>query len=231
MSSETQPANNSGSGGFGFLRTFAPYVPNLLAKSAGYFLSMTPQSQYWDLRTTLTVEFLRVYLGQSRESSTVEETQAMTTKPQKVASNTWKVDVHIPVIEEEGEMLEEVVRKAIVALGSAGIEQYIPRVGVRSATGEWIGSKTKGKTGDGERKERGGSQSEEEKKYQAMMEEVEGGEDSGVVLWLHGGMSRRFISISFSSQLMLQDHNSNAGCRGILVNQTLISRPHCSSPY
>lgn len=121
---------------------------------------------------------------------TVEETQATTTKQQKVQVNTWKVDVDIPVAEEEGERLEGVVRRAIVDLGSAGIEQYIPKVGVQSLTGEWIGSRDKIQGEKEEYEERDGWS--EEKKYQAMMEEVEGGEDSGVVLWLHGGMLWEF---------------------------------------
>lgn len=189
-SSEKQPTIRSGR--LGLLKLFAPQVPNLLVKSAGHFLSLTPQSQYWDLRTTLTVEFLRSYLAQSKHTITVEETQAITTKQQRVQTNTWKVDVEVPVAEEEGDRLEGVVRRAIIDLGGIGVEQHIPKVGVQNSTGEWIGSRGK-LQGEKEEHEEGGGWSEE-RKYQAMMEEVEGGEDSGAILWLHGGMSQVFRS-------------------------------------
>lgn len=192
-----QPPNNK-SNRLGLLKLFAPQVPNLLVKSAGYFLSLTPQSEYWDLRTTLTVEFLRLWLGQSKHAITVEDAQAITTKPQKVQANTWKVDVEVPVGAEDAKMLEEVVRRATVVLGSADIEQHIPRVGVENSTGEWVGFRAKVPGEKEEHEEREGWS--EGKKYHAMMEEVEGGEDGPVVLLLHGGMFQISFFISFFTQ-------------------------------
>lgn len=172
----------------GLLKLFAPQVPNLLVKSAGHFLSLTPQSGYWDLRTTLTVEFLRLWLGQPKQNTTVEDAQGITTKQAKVQANTWKVDVDVEVSPEDEKMLEELARRAIVVMGSANIEKHIPRVGVPSATGEWIGCRAKVMGEKEEHEEREGWS--EGKKYQAMMEEMEGGEDGSVVLLLHGGMFR-----------------------------------------
>lgn len=87
--------------------------------------------------------------------------------------------------EEDAKMLEEVVRRSIVVLGNAGVEQHIPRVGVPVSSGEWIGSRAK-VMGEKEDEERDGWS--EEKKYRSMMEEVEAGEDANVILLLHGGM-------------------------------------------
>lgn len=182
------PTTVSKSTKFGLLKLFAPQVPSLLVKSAGHFLSLTPQSGYWDLRTTLTVEFLRLWLGQPKHTITVEEAQSITTKQVKIQANTWKVDVDVEVSLEDEEMLEELARRAIVVMGSADIEQHIPRVGIPSATAEWIGCRAKVPGEKEEHEEREGWS--EGKKYQAMMEEVQGGEESSVVLLLHGGMFR-----------------------------------------
>lgn len=183
-----KPPTVSKSTKFGLLKLFAPQVPNLLFKSAGHFLSLTPQSGYWDLRTTLTVEFLRLWLGQPKQTITVEDAQSITTKQVKVQANTWKVDVDVEVCPEDEKMLEELARRAIVVMGSADIEQHIPRVGIPNATGEWVGCRAKVPGEREEHEEREGWS--EGKKYQAMMEEVDGGEDSSVVLLLHGGMFR-----------------------------------------
>lgn len=178
----------------GLLKFFATQAPGLLFKSAGHFLSLTPQSEYWDLRTTLTVEFLRLWLGQSKHNITVEEVQGITTIARGVQANTWKVDVEVSVTEEDAKMLEEVVRRSIVVLGSAGVEQHIPKVGVPISSGEWIGCRAK-VLGEKEDEERHGWS--EEDKYQAMMEEVEGGEDSNVILLLHGGMFQMSLVLLF----------------------------------
>lgn len=214
-----QPPNKSTR--LGLLKFFAPQVPGLLVKSAGHFLSLTPQSEYWDLRTTLTVEFLRLWLGQPKHTITVEDAQAITTKQQRVQANTWKVDAEVPVAEEDAKMLEEVVRRAIVVLGSADIAQHVPRVGVPNSTGEWVGDRAKVPGEKEEHEERDGWS--EEKKYQAMMEEVEGGEDASVVLLLHGGMFQMLLVFARKGFIIIivitivSENSSNIIFRGILV--------------
>ncbi|KAL7270934.1 hypothetical protein RUND412_006338 [Rhizina undulata] len=160
-----------------FLQIVTPQIPNMLYKSLLHFLRLHPPSQHWDLRTLLTVEFLRDYLSRpSREAPTVEEVQELTTRQQEVHEGTWKVDVRVPV-EERG--LEAVVRGIVERLGSG--KEELEDVGTGELTGEWIG-----RMGDGKEVE-GWKGWKEEVKYAKMMEEVEGGEGGMVILYLHGG--------------------------------------------
>ena len=104
------------------------------------------------------------------------------------------MDVQIPVDGADGESAESLVRKVIEELGDVGIGQYVPKVGAESLTGEWIGNrKTTPGGGRDEAAERQRENLSEEEKYDGLMKEVEGGEGSGVVLWLHGGMFFYFI--------------------------------------
>lgn len=174
----------------GAFKVIAPHLPHLLLKSIAHFLSLTPQSRCWDLRTTLTVEFLRSFLAKSvNGSTTIEMFQSSTTRQQKVDPDTWKVDVQIPVDGADGELAESLVGTVIEELGDVGIGQYVPKVGAESLTGEWVGSRKviPGEERD-ESAERRRENLSEEEKYDGLMKEVKGGEDSGVVLWLHGGM-------------------------------------------
>ena len=198
----TMPAPETGYLGYdsrlGAFKAIAPHLPNLLLKSTTHFLSLTPQSRCWDLRTTLIVEFLRGLLVKTA-NITVEMFQNSTTRQQKVDLGAWKVDVQIPVDGADGESAENLVRTVIEELGDVGIGQYIPKVGAESLTGEWVGNR---KTAPGEERdeaaERRRENLSEKEKYDGLMKEVEGGEGSGVVLWLHGGMFF-YIFLSFLS--------------------------------
>jgi len=188
------PASETGYFGhdsrLGAFKVIVPHLPNLLLKSTAHFLSLTPQSRCWDLRTTLTVEFLRNFFAKTvNGSATIEAIQSSTTRRQKVDPDTWKVDVQIPVDGADGELAEGLVGTVIEELGDAGIGQYVPKVGTESSTGEWIGNRKviPGEERD-EAAERRRENLSEEEKYDRLMKEVKGGEGSGVVLWLHGGM-------------------------------------------
>ncbi|PWW80127.1 alpha/beta-hydrolase [Tuber magnatum] len=124
------------------LKAIVPHIPNLLLKSTTHFLSLTPQSHYWDLRTTLTVELLRSYLARTIDGfQTVESIQSLTMRTQKIEPHTWKVDVQIPVGSADGELAERIVETAVEELGDVGIRQHVPKVGARSLTGEWVGNR------------------------------------------------------------------------------------------
>ncbi|CUS09832.1 unnamed protein product [Tuber aestivum] len=173
------------------LKAIVPHLPNLLLKSTTHFLSLTPQSRSWDLRTTLTVELLRSYLARTIDDGlqTVESIQSLTMKQLKVEPHTWKVDVQIPVGSADGELIERIVETVVEELGDVGIRQHVPKVGAKSLTGEWVGNRKVVSGGErDEAAERRRENLSEEEKYDGLMREVEGGEDSGVVLWFHGGI-------------------------------------------
>lgn len=173
-------------GALRILGIVAPYLPILLFKSVAHLLGLTPQSRFWDLRSTVTVVLLRSYLSpSSTKRATVEGAQAWTTKQREVGPRMQKVDVPIPVVESEGEAVEGTVRRSIESLGSVNVGKHIQDVGVVGLTAEWIGYRT-APSKDGEAQVVRGGLSEEDK-YWEMMGEVEGGDDSGVVLWFHGG--------------------------------------------
>ena len=122
------------------LRVILPHLPHDLLKSASHILYLSPQGQYWDLKTTATVEFLRSYINHraSHKSVTVEKAQADTVRRTKVANNTWVSEVAFsPAPDFNG---EAAVKSAIVSLG--GTSLTIPPVGIAPLSGEWVAGRS-----------------------------------------------------------------------------------------
>lgn len=169
-------------------RALAPRLPSMLYKSALHTLSLTPQARYWDLRTTLTVDLLRSFLNRgSGKPTTVEQVQALTTRPTKVAANTWvarvRVDGPADAVEAAA-MVDAVVAAVEAAGGSREHVQDAAKAAEVPLTAEWVGSRAK-RHAVGKEKEM--YTMSEQQRYDALLSEVDGGEEAGVVLWLHGG--------------------------------------------
>ncbi|CCX30808.1 alpha/beta hydrolase fold-domain-containing protein [Pyronema domesticum] len=158
------------------LRMLLPHVPHLMLRSTSHLLSLSPQSSYWDLKTTVIIEFLRSYLQQpsTRPPQTVEKIQANTTQRVKVAPDTWCLDVDYSA--PEGFNGELAVREAIVQLG--GEEKAIWKTGVAPLSAEWVAARSVELHGPA-------PEQEAQQIYNDMMADVK--QKETVVLYLHGG--------------------------------------------
>jgi hypothetical protein len=158
------------------LRMLLPHVPHLMLRSTSHLLSLSPQSSYWDLKTTVIIEFLRSYLQQpsTRPPQTVEKIQANTTQRVKVAPDTWCLDVDYSAT--EGFNGEAAVREAIVQLG--GEEKAIWKTGIAPLSAEWVAARSVELHGPA-------PEQEAQQIYNDMMADVK--QKETVVLYLHGG--------------------------------------------
>lgn len=106
----------------GLLKFFAPRVPSLAKAALAHSLWLSPTSSKWDLRTEMTVHFLRLLMAPGAVPSPIGETQKRTLKDEGVKSKTWVAKATIPVPREE--TVREVTFKAIADLGD-GSESYV----------------------------------------------------------------------------------------------------------
>ncbi|KAI5854945.1 Alpha/Beta hydrolase protein [Tricharina praecox] len=162
------------------IKLLLPHLPNLVLKTGSHLLSFSPQAQYWDLKTTLTVAFIKSAIAQpfapGRAPPTVEKAQADTLKPTKVEDDTWCAEVSYSP--GEGFNGEDVIRAAIIALGAAGDEEAILKVSAEGLSGEWISSRSTPRPADE------AARSPEET-YAALAADTQ--EKDSAILYLHGG--------------------------------------------
>ncbi|KAA8912977.1 Alpha/Beta hydrolase protein [Sphaerosporella brunnea] len=154
------------------LKLVLPHVPHLLLRSSAHLLRLSSTSQYWDFKSTLTVEFIRSMLATPANPPVpIEKHQRHTTKPTPVAANTWCVPINYSPSEDfDGEAR---IRDAIVALG--GEEDAILVTPAAELSGEWISYRSSPLP----------SNTPNVPDYPALLANTE--EKEAVVLYLHGG--------------------------------------------
>ena len=153
------------------LRIFAPKVP-LIAKSALYHsLWLSPTSAKWDLKTELTIQVLRSFLGSSKPLPISKQQRLF--KDPGIKGPVWISKVTLP---PPPHPLLDLLITAIESL-KTGSEQYgIPLPAPVAA--EWTGHRANA------RSDQPRPDLSEEQHYQRLMSEVT---SDVTVLYLHGG--------------------------------------------
>lgn len=108
-------------------RMFLPNLPSVLKSAVYHSLWLSPTSTKWDLRTELTVAFLRGILGGSKPTPILKQ-QRFTLKDPGIKGPMWISKVTLPAPSDEGDILS-LLTSAIDDLKDSGGEQYtIPSV-------------------------------------------------------------------------------------------------------
>ena len=117
-------------------RMFLPKLPSVLKSAVYHSLWLSPTSTKWDLRTELTIAFLRSFMGGSKITPILRQ-QRFTLKDSGIKGDTWVSKVTLPAPSEADDILRLVI-SAIDALKQYGGEQYtIPSLAPVEA--EWTG--------------------------------------------------------------------------------------------
>lgn len=104
--------------GFGLFKALLPQIPSLTSTAVLHVLGRTPTSAKWDLRTELTIQILRDWMGVDKAPVAVTKAQAQTLKDAGVKGKTWVATEKIPAPAEEG--IREAVFQAIEDMKSTG---------------------------------------------------------------------------------------------------------------
>ena len=117
-------------------RMFLPKLPYVLKSAVYHSLWLSPTSTKWDLRTELTIAFLRSLMGGSNVTPILKQ-QRFTLKDSGIKGDTWVSKVTLPAPSEADDILRLFV-SAIDALKQCGSEQYtVPLLAPVEA--EWTG--------------------------------------------------------------------------------------------
>lgn len=163
----------------GVLKLLVPQIPSLAGTAVWHTLGMTPLSDKWDLRTTLTVQVLRsIMTGGGSKPSPIGKVQRGTLKDPGVKGKTWVARATIPAPGEAEEGIRNAVFEAIDAMATGEVSYTKP--GLVDTEVEWTGFRP----GAGDKE--GLPNVSEEEKYARLMAEPTRTSDT-TVLYFHGG--------------------------------------------
>ena len=156
-------------------RMVLPRLPFFLKSAVYHSLWLSPTSTKWDLRTELTVTFLRSLMSGSKPTP-ISKQQRLTLRDPGIKGTMWISKVALPAPPDEEDILS-LLTAAIDALKDSGSEQYtIPSVAPVEA--EWTGYR-RGVPADRPRPDLSEAQH-----YEELMSEVT---SKVTILYLHGG--------------------------------------------
>jgi acetyl esterase/lipase len=177
-----QPSRTSNS--YSLLRLLIPAVPNLLFHTGAHILSLSQTTSYWDLKTTLTITFLRKFMSRPKSNVTVEQAQRRMNFPVPVALDTHRVNVAFATSKDVAQFksIETAVRDTIVSFGEGKIvDSQIPHTTVERLTAEWIGYRKEFRADSIEAPD--GAEA-----YASLIDDLgNDGQPSTTVLYFHGG--------------------------------------------
>ena len=160
---------------FAAVRMVLPQLPSFLKTAVYHSLWLSPTSTKWDLRTELTVTFLRSLLDGPKPTPIAKQ-QRFTLRDPGIRGRMWISKVALPAPPDEEDILS-LLTSAIDALKDNGSEQYtIPSVAPVEA--EWTGYRR------GVPVDRPRPDLSEAQHYQKLMAEVT---SEVTILYLHGG--------------------------------------------
>ncbi|KAJ6439339.1 lipase/esterase [Purpureocillium lavendulum] len=139
-----------------------------------HVLGLSPTAKKWDLRTALTIAFIRTLLNDG-PPTTISAQQAMFLNDPGVKGKMWVSKVTMPAPPEDD--LRRQLRRAITALGQGG-EQYTTPA-LEAVGAEWVGYRD----GVSDKTPEPSSMSEEEK-YENLTREAK---EPTMILYFHGG--------------------------------------------
>ncbi|KAF7589137.1 hypothetical protein BBP40_004742 [Aspergillus hancockii] len=148
-------------------------IPLVIKTTVAHVLGLSPASQKWDLRTSLTVTIIRDVLCNS-PPSTVTEQQQSTLQDPGVKGGMWVSRVTVPAPPESA--LQDALFQAIQALGT-GSEEY-SKPSLQPVTAEWTGHRANVSTNTPE------PRLSEVARYQCLMDETA---NDATLLYFHGG--------------------------------------------
>lgn len=167
--------------GFDYVKLLLPQVPSLTSRAILHTLGRTPTASKWDLRTELTMQVLRQWMGGNKPPVAVLKAQAQTTKDPGIKGKLWIATEKIlaPAKEEQG--LREAVFKAIedMKASDAGVLNYT-KPDLADIEVEWTGFRP-----DAGKDEPLPDISEEEKYKKMMTEPCRTSQTT--ILYFHGG--------------------------------------------
>ena len=167
--------------GFTYLKLLLPQIPSLTTRAILHTLGRTPTSSKWDLRTELTIQVLRDWMGVDKKPIAVTKAQAQTNKDPGVKGKTWVATETIPAPRREEEGLREAVFQAIedIKAPDAGVLNYT-RPDLVDVEVEWTGFRPDAG------KDEPLSDISDEEKYKKMMAEPSRTSET-MILYFHGG--------------------------------------------
>lgn len=166
-------------GALGLLKFLGPQVPSLAGTAVWHTLGRAPNSDKWDLRTTLTVQVLRSLMsGGGSKPSPIGKAQAGTVKDPGIKGKTWIAKARIAAPKESDEGIREAVFKAVDELAEGEVSYTKPALVDTEV--EWTGYRP-----DAGKEEALPKISEEEKYKRLLAEPTRTSETT--ILYFHGG--------------------------------------------
>lgn len=120
--------------GLAAARVLIPKIPSILKTILLYYLSRSPTSDKWDLRTEITIHVIRLLLNDPRPQ-TITEQQNGTLRDPGIKGRMWISKLTMPAPTEDD--VRQVLFEAIHAL-KEGSEEYT-RPDLAPVEGEWTG--------------------------------------------------------------------------------------------
>jgi acetyl esterase/lipase len=166
-----------GAGGMALLKIVAPQIPGLAFAALRHSFGSSPTSAYWDLRTEMTVSFLRrLITSKGGTPPQVGKMQAMSKQDRPVKGKLWVAKSHFPKPAEDD--VQQLVLKAVQDMKEGEVSYTIP--GSADIPFEWTGYRS-----DAAEDEPLPKISEEEK-YKRLMKEPTRS-SATTILYFHGG--------------------------------------------
>lgn len=108
------------------LKALVPKIPSLANTTFRHTMGWTETSNQWDLRTALTVEVLRSFMGGGGEPAPASKVQGSTLKDPGVKGKTWVAKATIPAPKEDQEGIRDAVFQAIDDMAEGEVEYTRP---------------------------------------------------------------------------------------------------------
>jgi len=198
---------------YGIIKFLFPRIPSLTKTALAHSLWLSPTSSKWDLKTEMTVAFLRSLMNGG--PSPIGKTQAQTLKDPGVKGKIWTARVSIPVPEDES--IRDATFTAIADLGD-GNETY-SKPGLAVIDAEWTGFRP------GVKDEESLPNISEQDKYERLMKEPTKSSKT-TILYLHGGA---YYMCGFGTHRMLVSKLAKA-CNGRAFNVGYRLAPQAAFP-
>ncbi|KAH0136579.1 hypothetical protein KCU82_g18730, partial [Aureobasidium melanogenum] len=197
----------------GIIKFLFPRIPSFTRTAVAHSLWLSPTSSKWDLRTEMTVAFLRSLMDGG--PSPVGLTQARTLQDPGAKGKVWTAKVTIPVPEDES--IRDATFTAIADLGD-GNETYI-KPGLFAIDAEWTGFRS------GAGNEEPLPNISEQEKYENLMKEPTKSSKT-TILYLHGGA---YYMCGFGTH-RLQVSKLAKACNGRAFNVAYRLAPQAAFP-
>ena len=165
--------------GLEYLKLLLPQVPSLTSTAILHTLGRTPTSSKWDLRTELTIQVLRQWMGVDQKPTSVTKAQAQTLRDPGVKGKTWIATETIKAPRDE--TLRDAIFQAIEDMKPLSTEALnLVKPDLVDTDVEWTGFR------ESAGKDETLPDISEEEKYKKMMAEPYRTSET-TILYFHGG--------------------------------------------